>query len=144
MDERDGRGCAAPVVLLVEDDPIIAELTRRHLARSGAEVVHARCGEDALGVVAARTIDLVLLDHGLPDLDGGEVTARLRATPGGEQLTIVWLTGDPTLADHPASRSADAVIGKPIHGDDLRELVARWTGTEVTAALAPRGAQPSR
>ncbi len=115
-------------VLLVEDHQVIARLTVRHLELAGCTVTHASTGGGALEACARQRFALVLLDHGLPDLDGTETTRRLRALPGGQDLHIVWLTGDPTLVDHPQSAAADAVAAKPLSGEGLRDLVARWAG----------------
>ena len=105
-------------LLLVEDDSAIAEPLSRALDREGYTVTRASRGMDALGIAAgAESIDLVILDLGLPDLDGLEVARRLRK--GGLECPILILTAradevDAVVASTPAptitspSRSASA------------------------------------
>jgi two-component system KDP operon response regulator KdpE len=69
---------AAPLVLVVEDELPIRRFLRASLAAEGYRVEEADTGEKALKVAARQAPDLVLLDLGLPDLDGREVLRRLR------------------------------------------------------------------
>jgi len=69
---------AAQLLLVVEDEPSMCKLLRAALASRGYRLVEAFTGTDGLGKAAARNPDLVLLDLGLPDMDGLEVTRRLR------------------------------------------------------------------
>jgi DNA-binding response OmpR family regulator len=110
-------------LLLIEDDPAISEPLSRALGREGYDVTRASRGME--GLAAASTgdpIDLVILDLGLPDLDGLEVARRLRT--GGLESPILILTA---RADE-----VDAVVGLDAGADDyvtkpfrLGELQAR-------------------
>ena len=96
-------------LLLVEDDSAIAEPLSRALDREGYTVTRASRGMDALGIAAGPDpIDLVILDLGLPDLDGLEVARRLRK--GGLESPILILT----------ARADDGVVGV------LDLLVGHW------------------
>ena len=106
-------------VLVVEDDDAIADPLVRGLERDGYEVVLATTGSD--GLARAADVDVVLLDIGLPDIDGLEVLRRLRAA---SDVPVIVLTarGD----------EVDRVVGLELGADDyvvkpfgLRELVAR-------------------
>ncbi|HUW15464.1 MAG TPA: response regulator transcription factor, partial [Actinomycetes bacterium] len=108
-------------VLLVEDDDAIAEPLARALRREGYAVELATSGQEALDR-ARRDTDVVVLDLGLPDIDGLEVCRRLRAS--GSRVPVLMLT----------SRTAelDAVVGLDAGADDyvpkpfrLGELLAR-------------------
>jgi DNA-binding response OmpR family regulator len=77
-------------VLMVEDDDAIAEPLARGLEREGYEVLRSATGADAL---AADAYDVVLLDLGLPDLDGFEVCRRLRAE-SAVPIIVVTARGD--------------------------------------------------
>ena len=68
-----------PVVLVVEDEPSIAEVVALYLRRAGFDVLSAGDGQEALDVLAEATPDLVVLDLMLPKVDGYEVTRQLRA-----------------------------------------------------------------
>lgn len=65
-------------LLLVEDDDRLADLTTRYLHRNGFEVQRANCGQAALAHVRAQVPDIILLDLGLPDVDGLDVCRALR------------------------------------------------------------------
>lgn len=79
-------------VLVVEDDPATREMLRRTLEREGWRVVQAENGREALDVVAAERPTLILLDLMLPEMDGFEVVAELRATAEGRSIPIVVVT----------------------------------------------------
>jgi two-component system response regulator RegX3 len=105
-------------VLLVEDDDSIAEPLLSGLARYGFRVDRVRTGAEAL---AAASHDLVLLDLGLPDMDGMDVCRRLRAV---SPMPIIVITA--------RSDEVDRVLGLELGADDyvvkpfgFRELVAR-------------------
>lgn len=67
-------------ILIVEDDKGIVKLVTLALTTSKYDVIHTDRGEEALSMLASRPIDLVLLDLGLPDIDGTEVLRRIRQT----------------------------------------------------------------
>ena len=71
----DSRG----VVLVVEDEPAIADLLRMYLSREGFQVLVETEGQEALTAVADHRPSCILLDVGLPGMDGIEVCRRLRA-----------------------------------------------------------------
>jgi DNA-binding response OmpR family regulator len=121
-------------LLVVEDDEAIAVPLVRGLERSGYEVTRVSTGHDALAVGG---VDLVLLDLGLPDLDGYEVCRRLRAH-SSVPIIVVTARGD----------EGDRVIGLELGADDyvvkpfgLRELVARVRAVSRRAVAEPVGPQ---
>jgi two-component system KDP operon response regulator KdpE len=65
-------------ILVVDDEPAIRRFLRTSLGAHGHSIQEAASGEDALKIVAIGHVDLVILDLGLPDMDGAEVTRRLR------------------------------------------------------------------
>lgn len=109
-------------ILLVEDDATIGEALASSLRSHGHEVVWERTGEAALARAATAVVELVLLDLGLPDLDGVEVCRRLRrAHP---DCVLIMLTA--------RSAEMDVVVGLEAGADDylvkpvrLAELHAR-------------------
>jgi DNA-binding response OmpR family regulator len=105
-------------LLVIEDDPAIAEPLRQGLERSGFTVTHAATGAEAL---AGPGADLVLLDLGLPDLDGTEVCRRLRAR-SDVPIIVVSARGEEIDRVMLLELGADDYIVKPY---GLRELVAR-------------------
>jgi DNA-binding response OmpR family regulator len=108
-------------VLLIEDDPNIGNLVRAYLERDGFAVVWLRSGEEALLELARQKIELVVLDIGLPGIDGFEVCRRIRAR---SQVPILMLTARDEERDRISGfdLGADDYVLKPF---SPRELVAR-------------------
>jgi DNA-binding response OmpR family regulator len=108
-------------ILVVDDEPKIVQLARDYLEHAGFVVVTAADGRAALDAISAAPPDLVVLDLGLPEIDGLEVTRRLRRE--GE-IPIVMLTA--------RDDELDKILGLELGADDYltkpfspRELVAR-------------------
>ncbi|MFP8887491.1 MULTISPECIES: response regulator transcription factor [Streptomyces] len=130
-------------LLLVEDDDRVAAALSAVLARHGFDVVHARGGEEALRRLlpdgAASPFDVVLLDLGLPDIDGFEVCGRIRrltSTP----VIMVTARADVRSRVHGLNLGADDYVVKPY---DTAELLARIHAVSrrtAPAAPAPAGA----
>lgn len=110
-----------PAILLVEDDPQIRRFLRAALPPHGFRLFEAENGEDALVQAATRGPDVVLLDLGLPDLDGLEVTRRIRAW---SRVPIVVLSARGLERDKVAAldAGADDYLTKPF---GVEELLAR-------------------
>jgi DNA-binding response OmpR family regulator len=109
---------AAPRVLIVEDDAGIARSLERGLARAGYQV---RCAATGAAALAAGPADLVLLDLGLPDMDGLEVCRRLRER-GDAALIVVTARGAEGDRVVALDEGADDYLVKPF---GLAELLAR-------------------
>jgi DNA-binding response OmpR family regulator len=109
-------------VLLAEDDPAISGPLARALQREGYEVVVRGDGETALSTALSGEVGLVVLDLGLPDMDGLDVCRRLRA--GRSAVPVLVLTGRTDEIDLVVGldAGADDYVGKPFR---LAELLAR-------------------
>jgi two-component system CheB/CheR fusion protein len=113
-------------VLVVEDNVDSADSLSMLLRLYGHEVLVARTGPTALEVAAAFRPSLVLLDIGLPGMDGYEVAGRLRANPELTGMTLCALTGyTPSEADRlrPQQASFDHHFVKPVSVDTLTGLL---------------------
>jgi putative two-component system response regulator len=110
-----------PRVLVVEDDAANQELLRLILERAGYAAIAASDGKGALEAVSAQHPDLVLLDVGLPGIDGLEVCRRLRSEPATLTLPIIMLTGRSGVDDIVAGldAGADDFVGKPFQPPEL-------------------------
>lgn len=110
------------VVLLVEDEPLLADLVRRSLVQAGHEVRLAADGPAAVHEAFASHHDLVILDVNLPGHDGFEVLARIRA--GGLGARVLMLTARSEVGDRVAGlrAGADDYLTKPFA---MEELLAR-------------------
>jgi DNA-binding response OmpR family regulator len=112
---------SAGTVLLVEDEHNIGKLVRSYLERDGYDVVWTSNGEDALVELSRHPVRIVVLDIGLPTMDGFEVCRRIRARSG---VPILMLTARDEEPDRVAGLEvgADDYVTKPF---SPRELVAR-------------------
>lgn len=110
------------LALVVDDEASILRVLVMNLRRRGFEVTTAETGAAALELAGQRAPDLVVLDLGLPDLDGLEVIRRLRAR--GPLMPIIVLSARTTSHDKVAALDLGAVdyVTKPF---DMHELVAR-------------------
>lgn len=109
-------------VVVVEDDPHIAELVDMYLRRDGFRVVHRSTGEGAVAAVGSERPRIVILDVGLPDIDGFEVCRRIRASSA---VPVIFLTarGD----------EVDRVLGLELGGDDY--LAKPFSPAELAARV---------
>src|SRR3954468_16436199 len=109
-------------VLIVDDDRSVRDALRRALALGGYEVEAAEGGQHALTRVAATSPDAVVLDVGMPDIDGLEVCRRLRGA--GNRVPVLMLTARDAVADRidGLDAGADDYLVKPF---DVGELQAR-------------------
>lgn len=108
-------------ILLIEDDPDIADLLDMTFAQEGFRLVHHSTGEQGLERLTQRDIRVVLLDIGLPGIDGHEVCRRIRST---SDVPVIMLTA--------RDGEIDTVVGLEMGADDYvtkpfspREVVAR-------------------
>jgi DNA-binding response OmpR family regulator len=110
-----------PTVLLVEDEQSIGKLVQTYLMKHGYRVLWVRTGEEALTEVGRHPVRMVVLDLGLPGMDGFDVCRRLRAV---SNVPIVMVTARDEEVDRVAGLElgADDYITKPF---SPRELAAR-------------------
>jgi two-component system, OmpR family, alkaline phosphatase synthesis response regulator PhoP len=106
-------------VMVVEDEPNIGALVRTYLERAGYDALWVRSGEDALAELRRQPVALVILDIGLPGIDGFEVCRRI-----GGRVPVIMLTARDEEADRVAGLEvgADDYVAKPF---SPRELTAR-------------------
>jgi DNA-binding response OmpR family regulator len=109
----------ADTILVVEDDPNIGTLVKTYLERDGYNALWVRSGEDALAELPRHPVRLVVLDIGLPGMDGFEVCRRIAG-----RVPVVMLTARDEVADRVAGLElgADDYVPKPF---SPRELTAR-------------------
>ena len=120
-------------VLVVDDDALFNRALRRELERRGIEVLVAERGVDALLLMGSAKPDLVLLDLQLPDIDGLEVTKRLRARPETAEVALVAMSGrvDDKMRRRLVGAGALAFLHKPFAPEDVMALIPT---REVTTA----------
>lgn len=108
-------------VLLVEDEPVVADVIVRLLEQRGHRVTHVRNGLDAVGELSRACFDAMLLDLDLPGVDGFQVARMVRRMPHLASLPIVAVTARSAGDEMKAIRDAgmDALVRKPMSGEQL-------------------------
>ena len=97
-------------ILIVEDEPDIAEVLTYNLEREGMIVHVVERGDDAVGALEAHHPDLVVLDLMLPGMDGLEVARRIRSEPATAEMPLVMLTAK--------AEEVDRIVGLELGADD--------------------------
>ena len=121
------------LVLVVEDEPAIAETILYALETAGYEAVHAGTGTDGLGIFAARGAGFVILDVGLPDRSGFDVCREIRRS---SEVPVLFLTA--------REHEIDRVVGLELGADDY--VVKPFSPRELTArvqAILRRAQRPA-
>jgi two-component system KDP operon response regulator KdpE len=129
---------SAPVkILVVDDEPPIRKLLRTGLGAQGYEVLDAPSGKAALELLAKKP-DLVILDLGLPDIDGLELLRRIRKLQGSLPIVVLSSRGDEAGKVAALDLGADDYVTKPFGMD---ELLARMRAA-LRHQLQAHGEQP--
>jgi two-component system sensor histidine kinase/response regulator len=113
-------------VLVAEDDEVNAQVVRTILERLGCLVDIAQDGSKAVEFFRRRPYDLVLMDWQMPQMDGPEATARIRATARGEATPIIATTSSRDRAECLMAGMND-VAPKPYRVEKLKLILKRWT-----------------
>ena len=118
-------------ILYVEDNDDNIYMLERRLKRSGFTVVIARDGAAGVTMAGAELPDLILMDMGLPVLDGWEATSQIKAAPQTKHIPVIALTANAMSGDREKALAAgcDDFDTKPV---ELPRLLAKMQ------ALAPR------
>ena len=130
----------APRVLIVEDNADARDSLASLLRLQHHEVQTAENGEQGLALARAGGADIVLLDIGLPDIDGYEIARRLKADPATRHLWLLAVTGYGTQDDRRRALAAgfDEHLAKPVEPEELEALLQRFAGRAGEAARAPQ------
>ncbi|HEY9757488.1 MAG TPA: response regulator [Oculatellaceae cyanobacterium] len=118
-------------ILLVEDDPVLRDMTIRQLTVLGFKAIAVSSGEEAIEKWSDYEPDMILMDIGLPGIDGTHATMLIRETELREQrkrVPIVALTGH-SDKDRCVSAGMDDFMQKPALLNDLKSMVNKWCAT---------------
>jgi signal transduction histidine kinase len=131
-------------ILIADDNNDALESLATLLQLSGHEVFTATNGGTALQSVERHLPEVVLLDIGMPLLDGYEVAKRIRAQPWGQRITLVALTGWGQDSDRRRSREAgfDSHLVKPLDLETLTDLLARLPSTPASGLARGHSVAP--
>ena len=113
-----------PRLMVVDDDRMNLDMLARRLERRGYVVARATGGAQAVDYLKTGTVDLMLLDHQMPDMTGLEVLRRVRLTHSSTELPIIIVTAssDTNTVLAAASFGANDFITKPV---DMARVLAR-------------------
>ena len=114
-----------PRILLVEDNEMNRDMMSRWLIHWGYEVTIAVDGEEAVSKGHSDKPDLILMDLGLPKIDGWEATRRLKAGVGTSHIPIIAVTGYAVEDDREKALAAgcDEYCAKPVDFKRLQEMI---------------------
>ena len=129
---RTNAAASPPRILLVEDNLINQKVASRMLEKNGHTVVIANNGKEALDTLAEQDFDAVVMDVQMPEMDGLEATAAIRAGEQGtgRRLPILALTAHALNGDRERCLRAgmDGYIAKPVQGARLLQALAEVVG----------------
>jgi two-component system CheB/CheR fusion protein len=127
-------------VLIVEDNTDSREMLCAMLRHAGLECHDAADGVTAFRLIDEVSPDIVILDVGLPEMDGLEVARRIRANPRHAGVRLIALTGYGQTSDRQATREAgfDYHMVKPVQPDELLALLAQIRPSSDPEAVCMR------
>lgn len=117
-----------PTILVIEDDRYSARLVRRALEPYPYRLLHAADGETGLELARQERPDLILLDLGLPDVEGQTLVGLLRQAPGLAQVPLIAVTAWPPDTAKPMAEAygCDGYISKPISPRTFHAQIANY------------------
>jgi CheY-like chemotaxis protein len=124
-----------PLVLIVEDNPFDADMLSRRLARKGYAVITADNGDAGIAMARCNRPDLIIMDMGLPVIDGWEATRRLKSSADTAVIPVVALTAYAMAEDRQKCLDAgcDGYEPKPLEFNRLLACMDHLLKTKETA-----------
>ena len=115
------------LLLVVDDDHLLHRTIERSANAAGVDVIHAMTGGEAIPLVVERKPDVILLDIGLPDIDGRDVLAQLKALPDAAQIPIIMYSshGEHEHRLSALQLGAENYVEKPFDPDLLMRRIQR-------------------
>jgi CheY-like chemotaxis protein len=114
-----------PTILLVEDNELNRDMLSRRLIRRGYGVITAHDGAQGHAMACSESPDLILMDIGLPDMDGWQVTQSLKSNAATRNIPIIALTAHALLTDREKARrvGCDDYDTKPVEFERLIQKI---------------------
>jgi two-component system cell cycle response regulator DivK len=114
-----------PTIMIVEDNEFSRDALSRRLQRRGYDVSLASNGHEAVGIARAGKPDLILMDLGLPVMDGWEATRQLKSDPATRHIPIIVLSAHAMTNDREMALAAgsDEFDSKPVRFDRLLDKI---------------------
>lgn len=132
MSETQPEAPLPDTLLIAEDDPLLMPLLKATFRTSGFRVITAGTGTQALHLARTERPDLMLLDVGLPEMNGYEVCQAIKADPETAAIRVVMLTARAGLADQrlAAEAGAETYLTKPFSPAALLDVVSTLLRTQ--------------
>ena len=121
-------------VLIVEDNANARELIVLVIKQAGYDVVEASTGLEAVDQAHALHPDLILMDLGLPGINGDEATERIKADPSTRNIPVIVTTAFPrqsSLVQRAIAAGAAEIVYKPVNSTALAEMVQRYSSRDA-------------
>lgn len=115
-------------ILVVDDDADIRQMLCDRLQANGYDVLSSRDGTEALDVLALHSIHGIILDIGMPGLDGLDVLARIRANHAHLPIVMITAAASEQRASAAMLAGAQAYLLKPLNGSQFQQAVDQWFG----------------
>ncbi|HSE91619.1 MAG TPA: response regulator [Candidatus Binatia bacterium] len=127
-------------ILLVEDNNEVRELLALFMKRLGYKVFEAATGIEAIDLASAVQPDLIMMDLRLPEMDGAEATASLKANPSTRDIPLLVVTAYGAGIDTRRALDAGAteILHKPIDVTALSNVLHRYLSVRTTKRRSPR------
>lgn len=122
-----------PAILIVEDNDLNRDMLARRLQRRGFDICLAHNGQEGLALALQRQPDVILMDLGLPDIDGWETTRHLKADPATGHIPVIALTAHALSGDREKALAAgcDDYDTKPVVLERLLEKIQHILGSKA-------------
>ncbi|MBL7161962.1 MAG: response regulator [Anaerolineales bacterium] len=115
-------------ILFIDDDIFTLETYERIVSYFGHEAVLADSGTKAVKLARESSVDLILLDRQLPDMDGFQILKQIRALDVPLEIPVVMVSAShKVFADRAVAEGAQEFLSKPLLTDDLLELIEKYT-----------------
>jgi DNA-binding response OmpR family regulator len=123
-------------LLLVDDEPHMLRLLQFALRKTGAKILEATSGRAALNLAATQTVDLVVIDFMMPELDGFATLRELRRDPKYAKVPVIMLTsrGQLELRDTAEGLGIELFLTKPFSPAEMVQHVRRLLGADPAAS----------
>jgi len=120
-------------VLVVDDEPVVREVTAAYLQADGHSVAVAPDGAEALRLFESDAFDLVVTDRAMPGMSGDQLAAAVKERAPRTPVLLLSGFGDLMRAAGEVPAGVDAVLGKPLTGSRLKQAVASVTRDRAPA-----------
>ncbi len=117
-------------IMTVDDSPSVRQCVRIALSSAGYGVIEAADGQEAFAKFQVSTANMLITDLNMPNVDGIELIKKIRATPAGKFIPIIFLTTESDEAVKSRARAAGASgwISKPFNEEKLLAVVKKLLG----------------